>query len=50
MRLFPAYAGVIPAHEAGEQEDMTFPRVRGGDPTRPMPAVTTEAFSPRTRG
>ena len=32
--LFPAYAGVIQKYNGWASRELTFPRIRGGDPLR----------------
>ena len=48
--LFPAYAGVILALKNPSVCDITFPRIRGGDPPCRLPDKAGQAFSPHTRG
>ena len=49
-RLFPAYAGVIPAVVALFTPGTTFPRIRGGDPPFYRTPDQMPGFSPHTRG
>ena len=48
--LFPAYAGVIPMHRTSGWMSWTFPRIRGGDPTRKLFLRHLRFFSPHARG
>ena len=48
--LFPAYAGVIPLRKSRCKEDITFPRIRGGDPEDTASTIVLGNFSPHTRG
>ena len=48
--LFPAYAGVIPWEEYPMRYDITFPRIRGGDPQSVAGSSGNIDFSPHTRG
>ena len=50
IRLFPAYAGVIPDSVDRISASAAFPRIRGGDPE--LAALKNELanFSPHTRG
>ena len=48
--LFPAYAGVIPTHDAETVGFATFPRIRGGDPRAQVINFMGAFFSPHTRG
>ena len=48
--LFPAYAGVIPENKHRFRDTMTFPRIRGGDPSQWQHSQTLGTFSPHTRG
>ena len=48
--LFPAYAGVILKPSEQEDFEYTFPRIRGGDPTKQYDKGGQESFSPHTRG
>ena len=48
--LFPAYAGVILASDAGAIYRFAFPRIRGGDPAYVTVCGNRELFSPHTRG
>ena len=50
VRLFPAYAGVIPGKPNSEQEVTAFPRIRGGDPSTVAGRNSLIRFSPHTRG
>ena len=48
--LFPAHAGVIPSAFVGMSAASTFPRTRGGDPSRDFMLNAFLIFSPHTRG
>ena len=48
--LFPAYAGVIPRLYALADLEVSFPRLRGGDPRKREHQPAIAAFSPPTRG
>ena len=48
--LFPAYAGVIPLRKSHCKEDITFPRIRGGNPSMVQLTEDCNGFSPHTRG
>ena len=48
--LFPAYAGVIPGEQNKKAPALSFPRLRGGDPSVLSVAMFTKDFSPPTRG
>ena len=48
--LFPAYAGVIPSTIRVALRMLTFPRIRGGDPSACTRARQRVGFSPHTRG
>ena len=48
--LFPAYAGVILQDEPQFIMDVSFPRIRGGDPYDDTVEVESYFFSPHTRG
>ena len=48
--LFPAHAGVIPLLVCVVMAYTTFPRTRGGDPSRRFLDVLQNGFSPHTRG
>ena len=50
LRLFPAYAGVIPMMLNMTEADYAFPRLRGGDPYRGRKRNEHGSFSPPTRG
>ena len=50
LKLFPAYAGVIPVKPRPLSETRAFPRLRGGDPTDSITHLETDNFSPPTRG
>ena len=50
MKLFPAYAGVIPRWAQSNRASITFPRIRGGDPVDQEYRLTLLDFSPHTRG
>ena len=50
VKLFPAYAGVIPASLNDLKSSKTFPRIRGGDPEALEVVETLKNFSPHTRG
>ncbi len=48
--LFPAHAGVILQPLCSSVSFVTFPRTRGGDPTRVEQVTNISLFSPHTRG
>ena len=48
--LFPAYAGVILSLSEEPVFGVSFPRIRGGDPTDGGSDKYVKAFSPHTRG
>ena len=48
--LFPAYAGVIQDSTVYKQSNISFPRIRGGDPTNAGSLALKKSFSPHTRG
>ena len=48
--LFPAYAGVIPGLRVSDVLELTFPRIRGGDPNSRTETAVFLSFSPHTRG
>ena len=48
--LFPAYAGVIPNMDLHKSWNITFPRIRGGDPKTANRTKRINVFSPHTRG
>ena len=48
--LFPAHAGVILKVRGFNRYGAPFPRTRGGDPIARAPEVTSDDFSPHTRG
>ena len=48
--LFPAYAGVIPSKPTTGILLNPFPRMRGGDPTKPSALKHGRYFSPPVRG
>ena len=48
--LFPAYAGVILADVFIMLVQLSFPRIRGGDPYKQYLEWEKEDFSPHTRG
>ena len=50
LKLFPAYAGVIPNKHRTTPHKWTFPRTRGGDPCNPGSPQHWFYFSPHTRG
>ena len=50
LRLFPAYAGVIPIGLVRVSHVKAFPRLRGGDPDGDIAALQAKDFSPPTRG
>ena len=50
VKLFPAWAGVIPAIEQVAQCVVTFPRMGGGDPDYDKRKARTSGFSPHGRG
>ena len=50
LKLFPAYAGVIPDKGAISLQTKSFPRLRGGDPHEAIERLTSVTFSPPTRG
>ena len=50
VRLFPAYAGVIPANSITIRYHTPFPRTRGGDPCAKRQNRLRRPFSPHTRG
>ena len=50
VRLFPAYAGVIPADFQLNALAEAFPRIRGGDPWKAQQRAGSYCFSPHTRG
>ena len=50
MKLFPAYAGVIPLHYILVEVTGSFPRVCGGDPLACEAVYLSASFSPRMRG
>ena len=50
IKLFPAYAGVIPNMDKTKETKDTFPRIRGGDPNERHFLQIPEIFSPHTRG
>ena len=50
IKLFPAYAGVIPAARPELPAFVAFPRTRGGDPQNADDFEAQVNFSPHTRG
>ena len=48
--LFPAHAGVILRIPKEIEEDLTFPRTRGGDPGVAAGGLLLLSFSPHMRG
>ena len=50
LKLFPAYAGVIPDKGAISLQTKSFPRLRGGDPHEAIERLTSVTFSPPVRG
>mgnify|MGYP006955584251 CR=1 FL=1 len=48
--LFPAYAGVIPFSSLKNSFQISFPRIRGGDPQFAVNGADINSFSPHTRG
>ena len=50
VKLFPAYAGVILDVTTFYDEQVTFPRIRGGDPRTCHCGTSYSFFSPHTRG
>ena len=49
-KLFPAYAGVIPATVWVATDVNSLPRIRGGDPSFAILLHILKASSPHTRG
>lgn len=47
---FPAHAGVIPGTGTVGRNAQAFPRISGGDPTKPDGIEVQNPFSPHTRG
>ena len=50
MPLFPACAGVIPTFVTLFGKNLSFPRMRGGDPWVGLGVKLDIAFSPHARG
>ena len=50
IKLFPAWAGVIPEIDKNFHRMMTFPRMGGGDPAATLLFCQQPFFSPHGRG
>ena len=48
--LFPAYAGVILGMYPASRSNLTFPRIRGGDPICGAEGESSFSFSLHTQG
>ena len=49
-KVFPAYAGVVPATQCGAPTKPCLPRIRGGGPQSRLTTSTIRKSSPHTRG